>query len=166
MADKVADEILEMTDREAEGSDSLEARCFFLSALPFSPSVLNEWGLLRVQGFVLSHSIAGGTGSGMGSLLLERLNDHYNKKLIQCAPSLVSLLSLSVCVCRTYSVFPNTATGASSDVVVQPYNSILTQKRLGLNTDCTVRASSPLLSSPFPRQLLLVFLSWCEMLCR
>lgn len=43
-----------------------------------------------VQGFVLSHSIAGGTGSGMGSYLLERLNDHFPKKLIQ-----------------TYSVFPN-----------------------------------------------------------
>lgn len=42
------------------------------------------------QGFVLSHSIAGGTGSGMGSYLLERLNDHFPKKLIQ-----------------TYSVFPN-----------------------------------------------------------
>ena len=27
------------------------------------------------QGFVLSHSIAGGTGSGMGSCLLEKLND-------------------------------------------------------------------------------------------
>ncbi len=39
---------------------------------------------------MLSHSIAGGTGSGMGSYLLERLNDHFPKKLIQ-----------------TYSVFPN-----------------------------------------------------------
>lgn len=44
---------------------------------------------------MLSHSIAGGTGSGMGSYLLERLNDHFPKKLIQ-----------------TYSVFPN-ATQAS-----------------------------------------------------
>ena len=35
------------------------------------------------EGFVLSHSIAGGTGSGMGSFLLERLNDHFPKKLIQ-----------------------------------------------------------------------------------
>jgi len=40
------DEILDMIDREAEGSDSLE-------------------------GFVLCHSIAGGTGSGMGSFILE-----------------------------------------------------------------------------------------------
>ena len=52
------DQLMEMIDREADGSDSLE-------------------------GFVLCHSIAGGTGSGMGSYLLERLNDHVPKKLIQ-----------------------------------------------------------------------------------
>jgi tubulin gamma len=40
------EEILEMIDREAESSDSLE-------------------------GFVLCHSVAGGTGSGMGSFILE-----------------------------------------------------------------------------------------------
>ena len=52
------DHVMEMIEREADGSDSLE-------------------------GFVLCHSIAGGTGSGMGSFLLERLNDHFPKKLIQ-----------------------------------------------------------------------------------
>jgi len=72
-----------------------------------------------VKGFVLCHSIAGGTGSGMGSYLLERLNDRYPKKLIQ-----------------TYSVFPNAQ--ETSDVVVQPYNSILTLKRLTLNADAVV----------------------------
>jgi tubulin gamma len=85
---------MEMIDREADGSDSLE-------------------------GFVLCHSIAGGTGSGMGSYLLERLNDHFPKKLIQ-----------------TYSVFPNWDN--SPDVVVQPYNSLLTLKRLTLNADAVV----------------------------
>jgi tubulin gamma len=68
---------------------------------------------------VLIHSIAGGTGSGMGSNLLEKLNDRYPKKLIQ-----------------TYSVFPNQT--ETSDVVVQPYNSLLTLKRLTLNADCVV----------------------------
>jgi hypothetical protein len=87
--DAVSETILEMIDREADGSDSLE-------------------------GFVLCHSIAGGTGSGMGSLLLERLNDRYPKKLIQ-----------------TYSVFPS----KNSHVVVQPYNSLLSLKRLILNAD-------------------------------
>ncbi|KAF8820557.1 tubulin gamma chain [Cardiosporidium cionae] len=94
-AEKVQEELMEMIDREADGSDSLE-------------------------GFVLCHSIAGGTGSGMGSYLLENLNDRYPKKLIQ-----------------TYSVFPLLTT-ETSDVVVQPYNSVLTLKRLTLNADCVV----------------------------
>lgn len=94
-AETLYDDIVDMIDREADGSDSLE-------------------------GFVMCHSIAGGTGSGMGSYLLERLNERYPKKLVQ-----------------TYSVFPNINEGAA-DVVVQPYNSLLTMKRLTLNCDCTI----------------------------
>ena len=85
-----AEELIDIIDREADGSDSLE-------------------------GFVLTHSIAGGTGSGLGSFMLEKLNDRFPKKIIQ-----------------TYSVFPD------KDVVVQPYNSVLTLKRLSLNADCVV----------------------------
>ncbi|CAH8830236.1 unnamed protein product [Trichobilharzia szidati] len=92
--EKLEEEVFDIIDREAEGSDSLE-------------------------GFVMTHSIAGGTGSGMGSFILERLNSHFPKKLIQ-----------------TYSVFPNLE--ETSDVVVQPYNSLLTLKRLTLNADCVV----------------------------
>lgn len=86
------EELMEMIEREADNSDSLE-------------------------GFALCHSVAGGTGSGLGSYLLERLNDRFPKKLIQ-----------------TYSVFPNQQ--ESSDVVVQPYNSLLALKRLAVNADC------------------------------
>ncbi|KAL2913696.1 gamma-tubulin [Polyrhizophydium stewartii] len=93
-AGKTHEDIIEMIDREADGSDSLE-------------------------GFMLLHSIAGGTGSGLGSYLLETLNDRYPKKLIQ-----------------TYSVFPNS--NEISDVVVQPYNSMLTLKRLTNNADSVV----------------------------
>jgi len=82
------------TDREAEYCDSLE-------------------------GFTLCHSIAGGTGSGLGSYLLELLSDRWSKKLA-----------------TTYSVFPNQS--ESSDVVVQPYNSLLTLKRLALHADAVV----------------------------
>ncbi|KAF8636557.1 hypothetical protein AX17_003369 [Amanita inopinata Kibby_2008] len=91
--EKIYEEVMEMIDREAEGSDSLE-------------------------GFMLMHSIAGGTGSGLGSYVLERLNDKFPKKLIQ-----------------TYSVFPNAQEG---DVVVQPYNSLLTLKRLVNHADSVV----------------------------
>eukprot|EP00386_Alphamonas_edax_P009010 GDKI01029618.1.p1 GENE.GDKI01029618.1~~GDKI01029618.1.p1 ORF type:complete len:457 (-),score=126.44 GDKI01029618.1:44-1414(-) len=93
-AASVQEELMEMVDREADNSDSLE-------------------------GFVLCHSIAGGTGSGCGSYLLECLNDRFPKKLLQ-----------------TYSVFP--LLSDTSDVVVQPYNSVLTMKRLCLNADCVV----------------------------
>ncbi|KAL0268407.1 UNVERIFIED_CONTAM: hypothetical protein PYX00_010365 [Menopon gallinae] len=92
--EKLTDEIFDIIEREAEGSDSIE-------------------------GFVLCHSIAGGTGSGMGSNILEQLTDRFPKKLIQ-----------------TYSVFPNQ--DEISDVVVQPYNSLLTLKRLTHCADCVV----------------------------
>lgn len=69
---------------------------------------------------MILHSIAGGTGSGLGSFLLEKLNEKFPKKIIS-----------------TYSVFP-TQQQDVSDVVVQPYNSILTMKRLIENSDSVV----------------------------
>ncbi|UNI15811.1 gamma-tubulin [Purpureocillium takamizusanense] len=90
----VFEDIMEMIEREADGSDSLE-------------------------GFMMLHSIAGGTGSGLGSFLLERLNDRFPKKIIQ-----------------TYSVFPDTTN--AGDVVVHPYNSILSMRRLTQNADSVV----------------------------
>ena len=94
---------MDIIEREADGSDSLE-------------------------GFMLIHSINGGTGSGFGSYLLEKLNERFPKKLIQ-----------------TYSVFP--AASASSDIVVTPYNSILTLKRLILNSDSVVVLDNSALNS-------------------
>lgn len=72
---------------------------------------------------MLLHSIAGGTGSGLGSFILERMNDRFPKKLIQ-----------------TYSVFPDTQ---SADVVVNPYNSLLAMRRLTQNADSVVRGLIP-----------------------
>jgi tubulin gamma len=94
MAEQIHEDVMDIIDREADGSDSLE-------------------------GFMLLHSIAGGTGSGLGSFMLERLNDRFPKKLIQ-----------------TYSVFPDTQN--SGDVVVHPYNSVLTMRRLAQNADSVV----------------------------
>lgn len=71
---------------------------------------------------MLLHSIAGGTGSGLGSYILERMNDRFPKKLIQ-----------------TYSVFPDTLSG---DVVVNPYNSLLSMRRLTQNADSVVSPST------------------------
>ena len=36
-----------------------------------------------LEGFTVCHSIAGGTGSGLGSWLLEELNQRFPKKLVQ-----------------------------------------------------------------------------------
>jgi len=74
--EKHYEDIFEMFDREADNSDSLEARLFLLSFCPLTIYFAS-------QGFVLCHSIAGGTGSGLGSFLLERLNDRYPKKLVR-----------------------------------------------------------------------------------
>lgn len=90
----LSDEVLEILERETENVDSLDA-------------------------FVLCHSIAGGTGSGMGSFIIEQVKDRFPKKLIQ-----------------TYSVFPNQ--DESADVVVQPYNSMLTLRRLIEFADCCI----------------------------
>lgn len=112
--ERLYEEVMEMVDREAEGSDSLEVRTL---SLP-SPIHRGCSPSFSFQGFMIMHSIAGGTGSGFGSFVLERLNDKFPKKLIQ-----------------TYSVFPNAQEG---DVVVQPYNSLLTLKRLTNHADSVV----------------------------
>lgn len=59
-----------------------------------------------LQGFLLFHSFGGGTGSGFGALLMERLSAEYGKK---------SKLE--------FSVYPAPQVSTS---VVEPYNSILT----------------------------------------
>ena len=97
-----------MLDREADNTDN------------FQVSLQDQKLVYKyIQAFNFCHSIAGGTGSGFGSLLLEQLRDHFPKKLV-----------------TTFSVSPNTE--ESSDVVVQPYNAILTLKRLNEFSDCAV----------------------------
>ena len=108
------EEVFDMIDRELDGSDSLEVKATLNADYREYTQSLTIF-----QGFMLLHSIAGGTGSGLGSYLLERMNDRYPKKLIQ-----------------TYSVFPDTQGG--DDVVVNPYNSVLAMRRLTQNADAVV----------------------------
>lgn len=82
--------------------------------------------VVNVQGFMMLHSIAGGTGSGLGSYILERMNDRFPKKIIQ-----------------TYSVFPDQQ---AADVVVNPYNSLLAMRRLTQNADAVVVIDNSALS--------------------
>ncbi len=71
-----------------------------------------------LQGFLLTHSIGGGSGSGLGSLILERLRSAYPKKKI-----------------FTFSVAPSPLI---SDSAVEPYNAVLTLQRIRDNADAAV----------------------------
>lgn len=71
-----------------------------------------------LQGFIITHSIGGGTGSGLGSLLVETLKKEFPKKIIM-----------------TFSVFPSPLL---SDAVIEPYNSIMTIDRLTEFADQTI----------------------------
>ncbi|KAK6009566.1 RNA polymerase Rpb3/Rpb11 dimerization domain protein [Ostertagia ostertagi] len=83
---EVYEQIMDIIERESENSDQMD-------------------------GFLFTHSVSGGTGSGMGSLILEKIRDRFPKKVIQ-----------------TYSVFANHED--TSDVIVHPYNSVLSMERL------------------------------------
>merc|ERR1719230_1290888 len=69
------------------------------------------------QGFQLFHSLGGGTGSGMGTLLLLKIRDQYPDKITS-----------------TYSVYPSPKV---SDTVVEPYNAVLSSHQLLENSDET-----------------------------
>merc|ERR1712170_89863 len=69
------------------------------------------------QGFQVLHSFGGGTGSGMGSLLVSKIREEYPDRILS-----------------TFSIFPSPLI---SDVVVEPYNASLTIHQLVENTDET-----------------------------
>ena len=69
------------------------------------------------QGFQITHSLGGGTGSGMGTLLLMKIRDNYPDRIT-----------------ATYSVYPSPKV---SDVVVEPYNATLSIHQLLENSDET-----------------------------
>ncbi|ROV91832.1 hypothetical protein VSDG_06525 [Cytospora chrysosperma] len=70
-----------------------------------------------LQGFLIFHSFGGGTGSGFGALLLERLATEYGKK------------------CKLeFAVYPAPRV---STAVVEPYNAVLSTHSTIENSDCT-----------------------------
>merc|ERR1711861_122326 len=66
-------------------------------------------------GFTMTHSLGGGTGSGMGTLLISKIREEYPDR-VMC----------------TYSVFPSPKV---SDTVVEPYNCVLSVHQLVENSD-------------------------------
>ena len=69
------------------------------------------------QGFQLTHSLGGGTGSGMGTLLISKIREEYPDRIM-----------------NTFSVVPSPKV---SDTVVEPYNATLSVHQLVENTDET-----------------------------
>lgn len=70
-----------------------------------------------LQGFQLTHSLGGGTGSGMGTLLVSRIREEYSDRIM-----------------ATISVVPSPKI---SDAVVEPYNATLSVHQLVDHTDET-----------------------------
>ncbi|KAI0545094.1 beta tubulin [Xylaria curta] len=89
---ELVDQVLDVVRREAEGCDCL-------------------------QGFQITHSLGGGTGSGMGTLLLSKVREEYPDRIM-----------------ATYSVIPSPKV---SDTVVEPYNATLSIHQLVENADET-----------------------------
>jgi tubulin alpha len=71
-----------------------------------------------LQGFLVFNAVGGGTGSGLGSLLLERLSVDYGKK---------SKLG--------FTIYPSPQV---SNAVVEPYNSVLSTHSLLEHTDVAI----------------------------
>lgn len=81
----IIDNVMDCVRKEAEACDSL-------------------------QGFQITHSLGGGTGSGFGTLLLSKIADEYQDRMVM-----------------TFSVFPSPRV---SDTVVEPYNTTLSVNQL------------------------------------
>jgi tubulin beta len=87
---ELIDSVLDVVRKEAEGCDCL-------------------------QGFQIAQSLGGGTGSGMGTLLLSKIREEYPDRMM-C----------------TFSVVPSPKV---SDTVVEPYNATLSVHQLVENAD-------------------------------
>lgn len=68
-----------------------------------------------LQGFQITQSLGGGTGSGMGTLLISKVREEFPDRIME-----------------TFSVFPSPKV---SDTVVEPYNATLSVHQLVENAD-------------------------------
>ena len=89
---ELVDQVLEVVRREAESCDCL-------------------------QGFQITHSLGGGTGAGMGTLLISKIREEFPDRMM-----------------ATFSVLPSPKV---SDTVVEPYNATLSVDQLVENSDET-----------------------------
>lgn len=69
-------------------------------------------------GFQICHSMGGGTGSGMGTLLISKIREEYPDRMMV-----------------TFSIVPSPKV---SDTVVEPYNATLSVHQLVENSDVSM----------------------------
>jgi tubulin beta len=74
------DSVLDVVRREAEGTDCLQG--------PLSFHFLPCYASLYLAGFQITHSLGGGTGSGMGTLLISKVREEYPDRMM-CTYSVV-----------------------------------------------------------------------------
>ncbi|KAK4713501.1 hypothetical protein R3W88_019408 [Solanum pinnatisectum] len=92
--------------------------------------------VLDLVGFQLCHSLGGGTGSCMGTLLILKIREEF--------PDIMML---------TFSVFPSPKV---SDIVVEPYNATLSLHQLVENADECIVLGNEVLYYIFFRTLKLI----------
>merc|ERR1712226_694446 len=115
---ELVDNIMDVVRKESEGCDML-------------------------QGFQLTHSMGGGTGSGMGTLLISKIREEYPDRVMS-----------------TYSIIPSPKV---SDTVVEPYNATLSVHQLVENADqCFVLDNEALYDICF-RTLKLTTPTYCDL---
>jgi tubulin beta len=119
---ELIDSVLDVVRKEAENCDCLQGidlssselnpiiHCFGISV---ALSVSHD--LFVPSGFQVCHSLGGGTGSGMGTLLISKIREEYPDRMMM-----------------TFSVFPSPKV---SDTVVEPYNATLSVHQLVENAD-------------------------------
>lgn len=71
-----------------------------------------------IQGFQISHSLGGGTGAGLGTLLLSKVREEYPDRML-----------------ATFSILPSPKV---SETVVEPYNAMLSMHQLVDNSDLSI----------------------------
>ena len=89
---ELVDQVIDVVRREAEACDCL-------------------------QGFQITHSLGGGTGAGMGTLLISKIREEFPDRMM-----------------ATFSVVPSPKV---SDTVVEPYNATLSVHQLVEHSDET-----------------------------
>jgi tubulin beta len=72
---------------------------------------------MYIERWLITSALGGGTGSGLGALLLSKIREEYPDRML-----------------ATFSVFPSPKV---SETVVEPYNAVLSTHNLTENSDIT-----------------------------